>query len=185
MNAMKMMVLALGILAAAGCGGGGGGGDNGGGSGNAISGRVPYLVSAPSLTFAVSAWDNTKYDVTVTLEADGPTGVLFVDLWIEDETNSSNFDHLDLTRIAGTRRWRGSTNTMMPLPAGRYRVDSIHLNDGDPITADPLRTGWYMIDNFFSTSLYFVDEREMSGMNFLYYNWGLSSFPVTRGTVTS
>jgi len=55
-----------------------------------VSGHVPYLISAPSLTFAVNAWDNTKYDITVTLEADGPTGVLFVDLWIEDETNSSN-----------------------------------------------------------------------------------------------
>lgn len=181
---IRMAMLMLGLFSAAACGGGGGGGGDTGGGGSAVSGRVPYLISAPTMTFAVNALDSTKYDMTVTLEADGPTGVQFADVWIFDDTDT-NFAALDLVKIPGTKRWRGATNTLVPLPAGRYRVDNIMLHDGDPLTADPLRTGWYMLNDLFSSSRYFVDERETSGVNFLYYNWGLSSLPVTRVTVTS
>ena len=37
----------------------------------------------------------------------------------------------------------------------------------------------------FSTGTYYVDERQMSGMNFDYYNAGLSSIPISRVTVTA
>ena len=125
----------------------GGGGDGDG----AVSGHVPYLVSAPDVTYATSGIDSTKYDVTVTLEADGPTGVMFVSLWIIDENNSSNFTFLDLTNTPGTKHWTATTDTLLPLPSGQYYVDDIVLDDGDPFTADPLRTGWYISDPFFST----------------------------------
>lgn len=183
MRMAEPAILALALLAAVGCGGGGGG-DTGGGQASVVSGKVPYLLSAPSLTFAVNAFSSAEYDVTVTVEADGPTGVAFADVWICDDADT-NCEPIDLANIPGTKRWRGSTNAFLPVPAGRYRVDSIMLHDGDPFTANPLRTGWYIYDDFFSTSVYFVDEREVSDVEFLYYNWGLSSIPITRVTVTS
>jgi hypothetical protein len=163
------------------CGGGGGGGETGGGSG--ISGKVPYLVSGPSVTFAVSAWNPAMYDVTVTLEADGPTGVAFTQVLITHETPTGDFAFLDLVNTPGTKRWIGTTYYATPLSPGQYRIDDIHLDDGDFLTADPLRSGWYMVMDIFSTSMYYVDERIMSGMNFQYYGGGLTSKPVRRFTL--
>lgn len=184
MRSLTLMILTLVLFSAAACGGGGGGGDNGGGPGSAVSGYVPYLLSAPSLTFAVNASNTAKYDITVTVEADGPTGVQFADVWICDDTDA-NCEPIDLLNIPGTKRWRGTTNSFLPVPSGNYRVDDIMLHDGDPFTADPLRTGWYIYNDFLSTSVYFVDEREVSDVNILYYNWGLSAIPITRVTITS
>lgn len=179
MRITKLAVLALALAVVAGCGGG----DGNGATGSAVSGRVPYLLSAPTVTFAAHPSIAGHYDVTVTLEADGPTGVAFVGLWIKDQSNSSNFDHLDLVYIPGTKRWKAATYPLLPLPAGQYYIDSITLNDGDPLTADPLRTGWYVIMPPLSTSAYFVDERETSGIDILYYNWGLSAIPLSRFTL--
>lgn len=184
MRTTKLTILALVLLALAGCGGGDGG-DTDGNTGSVVSGHVPYLISAPSITFAVNSFDTAKYDVTVTVEADGPTGVQFADVWICDDAGA-NCEPIDLTNISGTKLWRGSTNVWVPVPAGTYHADEIMLYDGDPFTADPLRTGWYIYNDLFSTSVYFVDEREVSDAGgFLYYNWGLSAIPVTRVTVTS
>jgi len=146
------------------CGGGGGGGGNGG-PGNGISGKVPYLVSGPAVTFAVSAWNPAMYDVTVTLEADGPTGVMFAQVLITHETPTGDFAFLDLVNIPGTKRWTGTTIAQVPLSAGSYRVDDIHLDDGDVFTADPLGTGWYFVMPVFSTSMYYVDERIETNAN--------------------
>ena len=180
MNKYRWKTLAVIILLLAGCGGGGG--NNESGSGSAVSGKVPYLLSKPTVTYAVNALDNTKYDVTVTVEADGPTGVAFADVWIFDDTGAS-FDHIDLINIVATKLWKGTTNTLVPLPPGSYRVDNITLHDGDPLSTDPLRSGWYIYNDIFSTSVYFVDERELSGLSFLYYNWGLSDISIARFTL--
>jgi hypothetical protein len=144
---------------------------------------VPYLVSGPSFTFRTSPTITGSYDVTVTIEADGPTGVMFAGLWIFHDTDPSNFTHLDLVKTPGTKRWTGSTNALLPLVPGAYHADSITLDDGDPITADPLRTGWYSIMSPLSSSMYYVDERIMSGTTFLYYGGGLTSRPVVRITL--
>ncbi len=111
-----------------------------------VSDHVPYLVGAPTVTFVPNG---TDYDVTVTLEADGPTGVMDVSLWIFDVT-LANSASLDLTNTPGTKFWTATTNPLIPLPPGEYYVDDIVLNDGDPFTADPLRTGWYISDPLFS-----------------------------------
>ena len=167
-------IFMMSILAA--CGGGGDGD-------GAVSGHVPYLVSAPTVTSAESGLDPNSYDVTISLEADGPTGVMFISLWVIDENDSSNFTVLDLTNIPGTKQWTATTNSFLPLPPGQYYIDDIVLEDGDTFTADPLRTGWYFSDPFFSTSKYYVDEREMSGLNFLFYNFGVSGISITRFTL--
>jgi hypothetical protein len=41
--------------------------------------------------------------------------------------------------------------------------------DGDPFTADPLRTGWYFIMPPLCTSVSCVDERMLSGITLPYY----------------
>jgi len=173
----------LGVLMVilAGCGGGGGGGT--GGPNSVISGKVPYLVSGPSFSFKTNPTVTTSYDITVTIEADGPTGVLFAGLWIFHDTDTSNFTHLDLVNTPGTRRWTGKTNAFLPLVPGPYHVDSITLDDGDPITANPLRSGWYSIMPPFSTSMYYVDERITSNLTFQYYGGGVTSRPVGRVTL--
>jgi hypothetical protein len=181
MNTMMKAFLGFLMLILAGCGGGGGGGT--GGTGSNVSGQVPYLVSGPSITFSSNPTVTTNYDVTVTIEADGPTGVMFADLWIFHETDTSNFTHLDLVNTPGTKRWTGTTNAFLPIVPGQYYIDSIVLDDGDPFTADPLRTGWYFIMPSLSTSAYYVDERILSGVTFLYYGSGLSTRPVGRFTL--
>jgi hypothetical protein len=177
-------VLALAFAVTFGCGGGGG--SNSGG-GSAVSGRVPYLLSSPTITYATSAWDNTKYDVTVTLQADGPTGVAFIGLWILDQSNDSDFDHLDLVNVPGTKQWKATSDAFLPLPSGTYYIDSIVLDDGDPFSVDPLRTGWYVVMPPLSTSNYFVDERELSGpfasRTITFYNYGVSAISITTFTL--
>ena len=181
MRSTRLLALALACAVAAGCGGGGG--SSGGG---AVSGRVPYLLSAPTVTFLKTGLTPTSYDITVTLEADGPTGVAFADVYLEDTTNTT-FAFIDLKNIVGTKRWRGSTNTFMLLPAGNYIVREVMLHDEDPLSQNPIRTGWYIQDVFFSTSTYFVDERQVSypggSISIDFYNWGVSAIPISRFTL--
>lgn len=176
---VKRMVMALSLALLASCGGGGGGT----GGGGAISGKVPYLISGPTVSFSSHPTFTTQYNVTVTLEADGPTGVAFADLWILSETGGLNDTHLDLSKTPGTKRWTGTTLNVLPLDPGKYYIDSIVLDDGDPFTADPLGTGWYFIMPPLSTSVYYVDERITSDTTFLYYGGGLTSKPVTKFTL--
>lgn len=182
MIAMMRALLAVLLLILAGCGGGGGGG--GDGTGGVVSGKVPYLVSGPSMTFATNPSQPTKYDVTVTLEADGPTGVYSALVWITDENDWTNSTPLDLVNTPGTKRWAGSTYTYLPLDPGQYYIEEIMLHDGDPIAADPLGTGWYFMMSPLSTSMYYVDERITSNTPaFLYYGGGLTLRPVVRFTL--
>ncbi|OGW34959.1 MAG: hypothetical protein A2X58_04110 [Nitrospirae bacterium GWC2_56_14] len=172
-----MSVLMLLILV--GCGGGGGGT----GAGGAVSGKVPYLVSGPSFTLRSSPTITGKYDVTVTIEADGPTGVYAALVWITDENDWTNATPLDLVNIPGTKRWTGSTYTFLPLDPGQYYVEEIILDDGDQFTANPLGTGWYFVMPPLSTSVYYVDERITTDVDFLYSGGGLSSRPIGRITL--
>jgi len=180
MNTMMRAFMGSLILILAGCGGGGGGKDGGD---SAVSGQVPYLVNGPSITFSTHPTITANYNVTVTIEADGPTGVMFAGLWILHETDPSNFTYLDLSNIPGTKRWTGTTNTYLPLVPGQYYIDDITLDDGDVFTADPLRTGWYFIMPYLSTSVYYVDERITSGLTMPFYGFGLTSRPVGRFTL--
>lgn len=127
------------------------------------------------MTYKQSSWDPNYYDVTVTLYADGPTGVKVVQLWI----NGDNAMPLDLINIPGTKKWQGTTNYYTPLPPGQYYIDQILLYDNDPFTQDELRTGWYIMMPNVSTSKYFVDERITKGVSFLFYNYGLTDFNIT------
>ncbi|MHB8846336.1 MAG: hypothetical protein ACYC7L_16500 [Nitrospirota bacterium] len=136
------------------------------------------------MTFRSHPTYTTQYEVTVTLEADGPTGVFAAEVFINDETGSGDFTFIDLVNKPGTKRWTGSTNTYVPLSPGQYVVEDITLDDGDWLTADPLGTGWYIADSVFSSSMYYVDERITSSAPAIeYYGGGLTSKPVTRFTL--
>jgi hypothetical protein len=108
---------------------------------------------------------------------------MFAGLWILHETDASNFTYLDLIKTPGTKHWTGSTNALLPLVPGKYYVDDIKLDDGDPLTANPLRSGWYVLMPLLSTSTYYVDERITSNLTFQYYGGGLTSKPVGRITL--
>jgi hypothetical protein len=108
---------------------------------------------------------------------------MFAGLWLLHETDGSNFTHLDLVNTPGTKRWTGTTNAFQPLVPGNYYVDDVVLDDGDPFTADPLGTGWYFVMPRLSTSVYYVDERITTFVDFLYYGGGLSSRPIGRITL--
>lgn len=178
MKHLKWFSAVLVLAVAAGCGGGGSGGTANG----AISGHVPYLLSSPTVTYSLSTLSTTTnyYDVTVTLQADGPTEVQNVDLWIMDSNDNSNFDHLDLANVSGTKKWTATTLALVPLPSGQYYLDSILLDDGGTTT---LRQGWYTYMSLLSTNTYCADERETAGTNMLFYNFGVTGIHVTRFTL--
>ncbi len=181
MKLLKWLSAVLVLAVAAGCGGGGSGGTANG----AISGHVPYLLSSPTVTYSLSSYITTSYDVTVTLQADGPTGVAYVDLWIIDDSDGSDSQPIQLANITGTKYWTGTTEYYLPLTPGSYHLDTIVLDDGDPLTADPLREGWYSVEPLFSTTTYFVDESEFpkDRSTFLFFNFGVTGIHVTRFTL--
>lgn len=146
---------------------------------SAVSHYVPYLSAAPSVSYVPNEFDPNYYDVTVTLQADGPTGVAFVDLWIQSTSENGDFDHLDLMNIPGTNTW--TATSLVPLAADNYYIDSITLDDGDLFTDSVVRTGWYIV-NPLGGATYMVDEREVnsSSMEFLFYNSGQSNIGITR-----
>lgn len=174
-----VMVMALSLALLASCGGEGGGT---GGSGSVISGKVPYLVSGPSVSFRSHPTFTTQYNVTVTLEADGPTRVYSALVWITDENDWTNATPLDLVNTTG-KLWTGTTEVWSLLTPGKYHIDEIMLDDGDWQTASQLGTGWYFIMPPLSTSVYYVDERITSNTTVLYYGGGLTSRPVSRFTL--
>lgn len=177
MKLMRRLLLPVILLLVFGCGGGEQKGDA------VPSGYVPYLVSAPTVTYVRSSWDTTKYDVIVTLQADGPTGVMFASLWIIDVAGEMNFASLELTNIPSTKTWTATTNYYVPLPPGDYYLDDIELHDGDIFTADPLRTGWYFFNSLFFNSFYSLDESETSGGTFPFLKFGVSNIGVVRFTL--
>ena len=180
MDLRRYGLIVLITLGLAGCGGD----DDPEGDGDAVSGYVPYLLSAPTVSFSANATTPTSYDVTVTVEANGPTGVAFASLWIIDVNNSGNFAFLDLINTGGTT-WTATTMALLPLAPGQYYIDDIILEDAD-VFADPVvRTGWYTEDFFFSSNNYFVDERELvtATLEIPFYNFGVSGIGVTRFTL--
>ena len=173
------MMLVLSIQA---CGGGGGGGGNGGGSENT---SAPHLLKSPQITYAPNGmWGD--YDITVTLDADGPNGVTYVSLWLFDVNDSGNFTTLDLVNVGGTK-WTATTNPYLPMKAGTYRVDSINLSDGAdsiPGFGANLLTGWYYVSEVLSGSHYVVDQRDIySNPNFNMIHFGVSSIPIAKVTI--
>jgi hypothetical protein len=173
-----VLLLAISLLLSA-CGGGGG--DSGG---NAESLQAPYLISSPQVSSAPNATVPVEYDVTVTIRADGPAGIFSATVWLIDEIGTDT-SVLYLTRIGGGNSWTGTTNTLIPVAAGTYKVGNIILNDADP---DPFgasyRTGWYFEMPIFSTTHYYVDQRNIySSPNFNLIANGVSSTPITRFTL--
>lgn len=122
-----------------------------------VSTNYPILTSKPQVSFQQSVTDSSKYDVTVTVTADGPNGVSSIGLWLHSKDDSSVFEHLDLTFIGGNT-WEASTYFLLPLPAGNYYIDSILIEDTDPNNNDLVKSSWYIL-GLLSTTHYSVDQR--------------------------
>lgn len=183
MRSNRLLVLVLACAVTIGCGGGEGA--NSGGD-NAVSGKVPYLISGPSISFRSSPTIIGRYDVTVTIEADGPTGIKIAYVWLVDETDDSDTQPIDLYNVTGTRRWTGTTDGLLPVASGIFSLEHIILEDGEYPADDPIATGWYFVQPLFSTSMYTVTEKittyDPATVN-LFYGGGLTSWPVTRFTL--
>jgi hypothetical protein len=169
------LLLAILFLLSA-CGGGGGDG------GNAESMLAPYLISSPQVSFTPNLSYPGQFDVTVTIEADGPNGIYSASVWLIDVNDSSNSYFMDLTAsVANT--WTATTNSFIPLAAGTYKVDTITLYDADPFGASYL-TGWYFEMPLLSSSHYYVDQRDVyNNPEFNMIAFGVSSTPITRFTM--
>lgn len=150
-----------------------------------VSTNFPYLMATPQVSFVQNVTDTAKYDVTVTLDATGPTPIYAVGLWIQPKDNSSNFEHLELQYNGGTT-WSASTMSLLPLPAGDYYIDSIMIEDADPLSKVIVKSGWYVAD-VFSTSNYGIDQRETNWdptqLEILDFNAGISNIPIVNFTL--
>lgn len=174
----SFVLLFLAALALQACGGSNG-------SSGVPSGNVPYLLGPVQVTWLANAVDNTKYDVTVSLDADGPDGVMFVDLWIIEDGGGGDSRPLDMVNISGNT-WEATTNTFLPLAPGNYYIDSIILDDED-VFASPgviVKSGWYFINPMLSNARYTIDERILDyadlGSGFLYYRLGVGNIGITN-----
>lgn len=132
-------------------------GSSGTSTGTGVSTNFPHLKSAPQVSFSQNVNNPAEYDVTVTLSADGPDGVLLVDLWIFSKDDDTIFEHLDLQFIGGTT-WIASTNPFLSLPAGNYYIDSIMVQDADPFDNVMVKSSWYNT-GFLSSTQYDADQR--------------------------
>lgn len=172
------LLIAISFLLSA-CGGGGGGG-----GGDTESLLAPYLISSPQVSFAQNATVPSEWDVTVTIQADGPDGIFSATVLLIDEIGTDT-SVLYLTPIPGGNSWTGTTNTLIPVAAGTYKVGDIILNDADPSGfGASYRTGWYFEMPIFSTTHYYVDQRDVySSPGFTLIANGVSSIPITRITL--
>lgn len=177
-NIIYVVVFGL-YLALSGCGSDGGSTPAIGG----ISTDFPYLKAVPQVTYIQNVVDTSKYDVTVTLEADGPDGVFSVDLWLKDKNNVSNFAYMDLYYVGGTT-WTATTYSLSPLPAGNYYIDSISIEDGDSFAGGIVKLGWYFT-SILSGANYEIDQRETnwSSLELINYNFGVSNIPIVNFTL--
>ena len=152
------------------CGGGGGT------AGDAESSLAPRLLAAPTIGFSPNSGMPTEFDLTVSIEADGPSGIYSASVWVEDETGA-NVAFIDLSP-GGGNSWSGITNPLIPLPAGTYRVIDVVLHDADPV-GSAFRSGWFFEMPVFSSSHYYVDQRDVySNPNFDLIANGVSSIPI-------
>lgn len=162
----------------------------GGGSGDSSSVRdetstqYPYLLSEPRITYLANIYDTSKYDVTVELDATGPDPIYSIDLWLYSDTDETIFANLDLEYIGGNT-WSATTNPFLALPAGSYHLDSIMIEDGDPLDGGQVRMGWYTINSFYSSSYYTIDQRltDWSTLELLNSNFGVSNIHITHFTL--
>lgn len=159
-------------------------GDGSSGLGD-VSTNFPYLLSTPQVSYIQSVGSLSEYDVTVTLEADGPDGVYSVGLWIFSKIDNSEFEYLDLQYVGGTT-WSGSTYSLLPMPAGNYYIDSIMIEDGDAFAGGLVKSGWYNV-SFFSPGYYDIEQdlTNWDPLNFqiLDLNFGISNIPVVNFTL--
>lgn len=168
-------VVLLFIASLSACGGGGGGG-------GAESQEAPYLVASPRIDFDPNMADPGSYDVTVEVDANGPGGIFSASVWLIDINDFSNSHFLDLTASAGIT-WTGTTNVLLPVPAGTYIVSDILLYDADPFGTN-FRSGWYFEMELYSTTHYFVDQRNVyNNPNFDQLAVGVSSRSITQFTL--
>ena len=109
-----------------------GGGGSGEGAGNAESMLAPYLISSPQVISVENA--PGEFDVTVTIEADGPSGIYSATVWLFNvDPLLPGAGVLYLTQVGVTNTWTGTTNPLIPLAAGTYKVVDILLHDADPM----------------------------------------------------
>lgn len=162
-----------------GCGGGGGSSS----TSDSVSTNFPYLLSKPQVSYVQSATVANAYDVTITLEADGPAGIFSAGLWLLSKDDDTVFTHLDLENTGGTT-WTATTNLYLPLPTGNYYVDNIILEDGDSFGGGIVKAGWYFT-GFISSNYYDIDQRETNWttLEMLNYNYGQSGMTVVNFTL--
>jgi hypothetical protein len=167
-------LLVLAVLTLGACSGGGS-------SGGAETKQAPYLKSTPQVSFSASAYIPADYDVTVTIQADGPSGIYSASLWIIDVNDSTNNQVLDLVYGGGTT-WYATTNYYLPMKSGTYKIDTIVMYDADPFGTS-YRMGWYYFLDSLSTTKYVVDQRDVySAPSFNMLAYGVSS--ISRKTFT-
>lgn len=158
-----------------------GGNTPGNPSGN-VSTNYPHLLSTPVVSFTPNG---ANYDVTVTLEADGPIGVYSVDLWIMSE-NSVAF--LDLVNINGTT-WSATTSVSSPLPAGNYYIESISIHDTDVFLDGTDGSSWYFTEPTLSISHYSFEQDHIAtiwdplSVEILDINFGVSDLAIVNFTL--
>lgn len=153
------------------------------------SGTVPYLLGPVSVTSQANAADNSEYDVTVSLDGDGPDGVLFVSVWIIEIGGGGDVRGLDLVNIGGNT-WEVTTDPLQPLSPGNYFVDFVSLRDGDAF-AEPapaaLKAISYFLRPISSSTEYYVNETiadwTVSPVKGLYIGVGLSDISIPYFTL--
>ena len=171
--ARSALLLFVALLSA--CGGGGGGG-------GAESTEAPYLLASPRVASVTNTADPSSYDVTVEIDADGPNGIYSGSVWLIDINDLSNSHFLDLTASVGIT-WTGTTNVLVPVAAGTYIVSDILLYDADPMGTS-FRSGWYFEMPIYSTTHYFVDQRNVyNNPQFDQVGMGVSSVSITQFTL--
>jgi len=168
--------------------GGGGGGNGGLGISGLPSGSVPYLLGPVQVTWEANTDIGTGYDVTVSLQADGPAGVMFASLWIYENGGSGDFRSLDLINTGGNT-WQATTSSFLPMSSGNYHIDSIMLEDQDTFASPPVMvgSGWYFINEAISSARFTLDERIIDYADitppWIHYELGLSNIDITTFTL--
>ena len=185
MKGIALSICSLVLLATAlsGCNDGG---DSKTPPSNSASTDYPYLLSAPRISTTPNKYDPAYYDITVEVDVAGPAPIYSVGLWIQPVDNGGQFDYLDLQYVAGNT-WSATTIEYVPFSAGSYYIDSILIEDGDPLAGGLVRSGWYFQNNLLSTSHYFVDQRltnwDPANLGILQQNMGVSNIPISRFTL--
>lgn len=151
---------------------------------DATSTDYPYLLSEPRISYYPNIYDSTKYDVTVELDATGPTPLYSISLWLYSDDDDTIFANMDLAYTGGNT-WSATTNPLLSLPPGNYHIDSIMIEDGDPLDNGQVRMGWYTINPFSSSTYYTIDQRltDWLTLELLNSNFGVSNIHISKFTL--